>query len=120
MISPPTQPPSATGEQSIEAYYNAVPAGINKVKGSLRGPDHNDVQGQPACNGIILCINGVYGYLGYPTAWMMANLQGDSFAARAFVKRKGEILHEKQKLEVRCQRYPVKFSNVWTLHDNAA
>jgi len=96
LISPPTQLPSVMGEQSIEAYYNAVPAGINKVKGSLRGPDHNDVQGQPACNGIILCVNGVYGYLGYPTAWMMANLQGDTFAARAFIKGKGEILHEKK------------------------
>src|SRR5579859_7796630 len=48
-ISPPTQPGSATGLQSIAAFYNAVPAGIVKVKGTLIGPTHCDVQGSPNC-----------------------------------------------------------------------
>jgi hypothetical protein len=94
LISPPTQSPIVSGEQSISAYYKAVPTGVDKVKGTLKGPNHNDVQGQPGCNGVIFCVNGVYGYLGYPTAWMMARLQGDSLAAGAFPKGKGEIFHE--------------------------
>ncbi len=36
-ISPPTQPASATGLQSIAAYYSAVPVGVLKVKGTLIG-----------------------------------------------------------------------------------
>jgi hypothetical protein len=99
LIAPPTQKPSVKGEQSIEAYYKAVPRGVAKVKGTLKGPSHNDVQGQPGCTGILLCVNGVYGYLGYPTAWMMANLQGDTDAAKAFVKGKGEILHDNKNWE---------------------
>src|SRR6202035_1758648 len=45
VISPSTQPAFATGLQSIAAYYSAVPAGIMKVKGTLIGPTHCDVQG---------------------------------------------------------------------------
>ena len=41
-----------------------------------------------------MCRNGVYGYLGYPTAWMMAQLQGDTYAAGAFAKGSGEIFSE--------------------------
>ena len=77
LISPPTQPPGTLGEQSIAAYYNAVPAGVGKVKGTLIGPNHNDVTGQPDCKKAAFpCVNGVYGYLGYPTAWLMYQLQG--------------------------------------------
>jgi hypothetical protein len=36
----------------------------------------------------------ISGYLGYPTAWMMAQLQGDSYAAGAFAKDGGEIFSE--------------------------
>jgi predicted dienelactone hydrolase len=64
-ISPPTQPATTTGEQSIEAFYNAVPAGILKLKGTLLGPTHNDVTGQPDCKKAQQpCLFGVYGYLG--------------------------------------------------------
>jgi hypothetical protein len=99
-ISPPTQYSWESGEQSIQAYYDAAPSGIAKVKGTLIGPDHLDVQGQPECsNGWIFrrqlgCTFGVYGYLGYPTAWMMAQLQGDTYAAGAFAKGSGEIFSE--------------------------
>ena len=91
-ISPPTQAAWVPGEQSIAAYYNAVPNGVPKLKGTILGPGHNDVQGQPDCKKVpVGCVNGVYGYLGYPTAWFMDRLQGDAFAHGAFVNGTGEI-----------------------------
>ena len=94
-ISPPTQLPGTTGLQSIAAYYGAVPTGISKVKGTLIGPSHADIQGSPTCAGVpVGCVLGVYGYLGYPTAWMMFQLQNDSYAHAAFVKVTGEIFQE--------------------------
>jgi hypothetical protein len=94
-ISPPTQLPSATGLQSIAAYYSAAPAGILKVKGTLKGPSHADVEGSPTCASVALgCVLGVYGYLGYPTAWMTFQLQNDNYAHGAFVNGTGEIFLE--------------------------
>ena len=37
-IAPPTQYFWESGEQSIEAYYNAVPSSLEKVKGTVIGP----------------------------------------------------------------------------------
>ena len=94
-ISPPTEPASATGLQSIAAYYDATPAGIIKAKGTLVGPSHADVEGSPTCSTVALgCVLGVYGYLGYPTAWMRFQLQNDSYAHGAFVNGTGEIFSE--------------------------
>ena len=94
-ISPPTQPPGTTGEQSIEAYYNAVPNSAAKVKGTLIGPSHNDVTGQPDCKTAVQpCVKGVYGYLGYPTAWMMYQLQNDNYAHGAFTSGTGEMFSQ--------------------------
>jgi hypothetical protein len=94
-ISPPTQPSWVTGEQSIAAAYDAVPAGVVKLKGTLIGPNHNDITGQPSCKKAKWpCENGLYGYLGYPTAWMMAQLQGDNYAKGAFITGTGEIFSE--------------------------
>src|SRR6266851_4536751 len=83
--------------QSIQAYYDAVPSGPARVKGTLIGPDHLDLIGQPDCSKdwtqrlLFTCTGGVYGYLGYSTAWMMAQLQGDKYAESAFAKSGGEI-----------------------------
>ena len=100
LISPPTQPPLQAGEQSIAGYYSATPNTVPKLKGTLLGPSQLDIHGQPSCAGVLfLCDAGVYGYLGYPTAWMMARLQGDSFAAGAFVNIKGEMFSETQNWE---------------------
>ncbi|UFS96643.1 hypothetical protein [Nocardia huaxiensis] len=88
-ISPSTQPvpPQLAGLQSVQAYYDAIPPGIPKVWGTLVGPNHNDVQGQPDCAAASWpCTTGVYGYLGYPTAWLAARLLGDSAAQRAFTE----------------------------------
>ena len=91
-ISPPNQDATATGEQSIAAYYTAVPAGVAKLKGTLIGPTHNDVTGQPDCQHAKQpCLFGVNGYLGYPTAWMMDRLQGNVTAHAAFVSGTGEM-----------------------------
>jgi hypothetical protein len=95
LISPPTQPAWLPGEQSVAAYYNATPANVLKLKGTLRGPAHNDVQGQPGCATVpVGCVNGVYGYLGYPTAWFMDRLQGDALAHTAFMNGNGEMFSE--------------------------
>jgi hypothetical protein len=94
-ISPATQPPGSTSEQSIEAYYDAVPDNLMKVRGTLIGPSHNDISGQPDCGAATGsgCVVGVYGYLGYPTAWLMYHLRGDDYARGAFVEETGEIFN---------------------------
>ena len=96
-ISPATQPATTGGLQSIDAFYKVVPVGIVKVKGTLVGTTHNDVQGSPSCTGATVpCLLGVYGYLGYPTAWMSYQLQNDNYAHGAFVNGTGEIFSETQ------------------------
>lgn len=85
-ISPPTRSAQTSGEQSIEAFYNAVLNNVLKVKGTLIGPNHNDVQGQPDCSHASFpCVNDVYGYSGYPTVWFMYHFEGDADAHGAFV-----------------------------------
>jgi hypothetical protein len=94
-ISPPSQDATATGEQSVAAYYSAVPAGVAKLRGTLIGPTHSDVTGQPDCKHAKQpCLFGVYGYLGYPTAWMMDRLQGNASAHAAFVNASGEMFSQ--------------------------
>jgi hypothetical protein len=94
-ISPPEQPNNFGGLQSIDAYYQAVPNSVPKLKGTLIGPNHNDIQGQPDCaQASFPCVNGVYGYLGYPTAWFMDQLQGDTYAHGAFISGTGEIFFQ--------------------------
>jgi hypothetical protein len=106
-ISPPTQSPQTTGEQSIAAFYDAVPNGVLKAKATLRGPSHNDVTGQPGCNTAVQpCINGVYGYLGYPTAWMMYHLKGDNYAHGAFVSGTGEMFIQPLNWELVASNIP--------------
>jgi hypothetical protein len=100
LVSPPKQPPNVTGLESIEAYYNAVPPGVPKLKGTIICPNHNDITGQPGCQTAVPpCVNGVYGYLGYPTAWFMDRLQGDTYAHGAFVNGTGEIFSETRNWE---------------------
>jgi hypothetical protein len=103
LISPSTQllPWRLAGLQSNSAYYQAAPASVTTVWATLRGPGHNDVQGQPDCASASppidppsSCVNGVYGYLGYPTAWMMDRLGDDSYAHQAFISGTGELFGE--------------------------
>jgi hypothetical protein len=83
------------------------PAGVGKVKGTLIGPNHNDVTGQPSCNKAAFpCVNGVCGYLGYPTAWLMFQLQGDNYARGAFVSATGEMFSEAKNWEYVASNIP--------------
>jgi hypothetical protein len=102
-ISPPAQPAGSPGEQSIEAYYSAVPDKLMKLKGTITGASHNDISGQPDCAnaGGRACVIGVYGYLGYPTAWLMSQLQGDAHARGAFVQETGEMFRRPPQPELR-------------------
>lgn len=92
--SPSTQalPPEVIGMQSMQAYYDALPAGLPKARAALVGAQHNDIQGQPGCTNYS-CTEGVYRYLGYVTAWFMDRLRGDSAARGAFLADTGELLH---------------------------
>ncbi len=106
-VSPPTQLAGVTGEQSIAAYYSAVPGGVAKLKGTLIGPTHNDVSGQPDCQHAQQpCIIGVYGYLGYPTAWMMDRLQGNALAHAAFVSGTGEMFSQTKNWQLVASNIP--------------
>ncbi|MGS2809145.1 poly(ethylene terephthalate) hydrolase family protein [Nocardia sp. MW-W600-9] len=93
-ISPATQqlPADLIGMQSMQAYYDALPAGIPKARAAVVGAQHNDIQGQPDCTNYS-CTEGVYRYLGYLTAWFMDRLRGDATARSAFLTGTGEILH---------------------------
>ena len=82
LISPSTQSAGTQGEQSNAAFYAAVPAGIPKVKATLNGADHNDIQ--DACSGLSCAGVGPAGYLGYLTAWLRYRLLGDTTARAAF------------------------------------
>ena len=106
-ISPPTQSPQTSGEQSVQAFYDATPNSIPKLKGTILGPSHNDISGQPDCShAAIPCVNGVYGYLGYPTAWFMYQLQGDPVAHGAFVNGTGEMFTETTNWELVASNIP--------------
>jgi hypothetical protein len=77
-------------------YYEQLPYHVAKARARLLGTTHNDIGGRPDCASSTSqpCFNGVYGYLGYPTAWMMDRLQGDSYARGAFFSDgSGEIFH---------------------------
>ena len=110
-ISPPIQlqPPLQVGEQSLAAFYAAVPNAVPKITATLIGPTHNDISGQPDCDTATSapCIVGVYGYLGYPTAWMAGRLGLDPGAHAAFVGGTGEIFSQTFALGVRPKQYPM-------------
>ncbi|MBF6329453.1 alpha/beta hydrolase [Nocardia transvalensis] len=92
LISPSEQLPGLPGLQSNRAYYEATPASVTKAWGTLNGPNHNDIQGQPDCaQASKPCTTGVYGYLGYPTAWLVARLWGCGAAGQGFIPGSGEF-----------------------------
>jgi hypothetical protein len=102
-VSPPTQlePPQLIGLQSIAAFYDAVPNNVLKLKATLKRANHNDIGGQPSCAAAPPpCSNGVYGYLGYPAAWMMDQLEVDTSAHAAFVNGTGEMFSQTKNWEL--------------------
>jgi hypothetical protein len=92
IISPSYEPLGTKGLQSNSAYYRATPDHLPKFWATLRGTSHNDMLGQPDCGPVgLLCTNGVYGFLGYPTAWMQYQLRNDGRSRSVFVDGTGEI-----------------------------
>jgi len=91
LIAPPDQCECDHKPNSVRAYYDLVPNSVAKVMGALFAYGHSDILGQPDCGAIPGCYVGVYGYLGYPTAWMMYQLKGDAYAGSAFKGRTAEI-----------------------------
>ncbi len=90
LIAPPTQTAATSGQQSIEAYYDATPQGTPRAKATLVGADHNDIQDQ--CTPGLACAGvGPKGYLGYVTAWLLYQLRGDARARSAFAGTAPEI-----------------------------
>ncbi len=95
-ISPSFEPNpwSGGGLQSLSAFYQATPDSVAKVWATLNGADHNDIQGKPTCwQASWPCAHGVTGYLGYLTAWLMAQLRDDARAQSVFVRDSGELFH---------------------------
>jgi pimeloyl-ACP methyl ester carboxylesterase len=62
---------------ALQTYYNQVPGAA--AKALLKGAGHNTVQGTGG------------GFLGYVTAWLMYQLQGDAYARGAFAGTSPEI-----------------------------
>ena len=90
LIAPPTQSASASGEQSVKAYYDATPAETPRARGTLIGADHNDIQDH--CTPGLGCAGvGPKGYLGYVTAWLVGQLRGDIQARSVFAGEKPEF-----------------------------
>ncbi len=90
VIAPPTQAAGTSGEQSVQAYYDATPSQTPRAKGTLRGADHNDIQDHCTpgfgCAGV-----GPTGYLGYVTAWLLYELEGNFRARSVFAGAAPEI-----------------------------
>lgn len=85
---------------SLTAYYNATPSNLLKAKGLVKWANHNDILGKPDCRSAALsvtltCTNGVYGYRGFPTAWLAWQLQGSIEAGEAFQRKTGEFFTAK-------------------------
>ena len=77
----------------IADYYDAVPAGLTKAKASVRGADHNDIQGQPGCGFLAIgCRKGVDGFLPVITAWLAWQLGIDPAARQVFAGKDAPFL----------------------------
>ncbi len=87
-----TEDPVSTTGTGMRGVYDSLPASIPKARAALVNASHNDIQGQPGCVNYG-CNDGVEGYLGYLTAWLLGELRGDSTARGVFVSGTGEFLH---------------------------
>jgi hypothetical protein len=71
-------------------YYDQTPNTATRAIGVLANAKHDDIMGNPHCTDAT-CVTGVYGYLGYSTAWFVWQLEGQSGLARAFGVSDGEF-----------------------------
>jgi hypothetical protein len=79
------------GAGDTQSYYDQTPDTATKAFGVLAHAKHDDSMGNPHCRAGTGCITGVYGYLGYSTAWFMWQLQGAEEDRAAFVAGTGEF-----------------------------
>lgn len=71
--------------EMVDSYFGEVPAGRLRAKAAVAGADHNDIQGQPACQSFAIgCRSGVGAFLPYVTAWLRWQLAADKAAAAVF------------------------------------
>jgi pimeloyl-ACP methyl ester carboxylesterase len=74
--------------EMVDSYFSEVPAGRLRAKAAVAAADHNDIQGQPACQPFAIgCRNGVGAFLPYVTAWLRWQLTTDKAAAAVFTGR---------------------------------
>src|SRR5580704_6935364 len=87
--------PDPRGEQPERLAANE--AGCARISLRCASMRRSDVKpGRPGCDtaAAVPCLIGVYGYLGYPTAWMADRLGLDPTAHTAFVSGTGEIFSQ--------------------------
>ena len=77
---------------SNTAFYEDTPETLVKAKAILIGGNHDAVQGTPTC--VQLCGTGAYGFMAYPTAWLMWQLRGAQDGRQVFRNQSGEIFQE--------------------------
>lgn len=78
------------GAGDTENYYNQTPDTATKAFGVLAHALHSEIMGKPQCGAG--CITGVYGYLGYSTAWFLWQLKGDTQLRSVFMTDVGEFV----------------------------
>jgi hypothetical protein len=104
IISPETQLPWVAGEQPIDGYYKAVPNNIVKLKGSLEGPNHNDVTGQPGCApGAVGCERRL-GIPGLSDRLVHVSTSGRQLRAWRLHQPNLRDVFRKQELGTRCEQ----------------
>ncbi len=85
---------TSTPDSGNSDWYDPVPDTAEKAFALLRHAVHADIQNgdRPNC-ARLGCVQGMYPYLGYSTAWLMWRLQGADDVAHAF-RRRGEFLRD--------------------------
>lgn len=83
---------TSTPDSGNSAWYDPVPDTAEKAFALLRYTVHADIQNgdRPDC-ARLGCVQGMYPYLGYSTAWLMWRLQASNDVAPAF-RAHGEFL----------------------------
>ncbi len=74
----------AGNTEGARKLYTATAEAATKAIGVLVASKHDDIMGSPDCPTFSNCAIGVYGFLGYSTAWFMWKLQGAADVQAAF------------------------------------
>ncbi|MBN9221145.1 MAG: hypothetical protein J0I79_24625 [Mesorhizobium sp.] len=81
--------------EAVASYYDAVPAGHARARASVRGADHNDIQGQPGCGFLALgCRQGIGAFLPVITAWLVWQLGIEPASQQVFAGKDATFLSD--------------------------